>query len=142
MAVTDYEARAYEESAGKPRSFTDVMLDVVNDMSTLFRKEVQLAQTEVSEKLGRAVAGLAFIVVGAVLVIPALVILLDAAVAGLMRAGLPPYWAALIVGGVVLIIGIAVLAIGANRLRFANLAPTKTIEQLQRDADVAKRQGR
>jgi hypothetical protein len=142
MVLADFKTRSYEDGNRKARSVTDVIVDVVGDVTALFRNEVQLARTEFSEKMGRAAAGLGFVVGGAVLLIPALVILLEAAVAALVHGGVPPYWAALIVGGVVLAIGVAILAIGTSRLRPANLTPTKTIEQLQRDAEIAKRQGR
>jgi hypothetical protein len=71
-----------------------------------------------------------------------LVILLQAAVAGLAGLGLAVGWASLIVGGVALVIGLALLAIGVNRLKTARLVPTKTLGQLQRDAAVATQQVR
>ena len=119
------------------RSIPDVIGDVVHQVTTLIRKEAQLARAEMSEKMGHAVSGIALAIFGAVLAIPALVILLEAIVAALMSAGIPVYWSAFIVGGVALIIGIALLAAGANRLKAGNLVPQKTINQLQRDAEVA-----
>src|SRR5256885_2264873 len=91
------------------RSIPDVIGDVVHQITTLLRKEAQLARAEVSEKVSNAATGIAMAIFGAVLAIPALVILPEAIVGGMMRAGLPVYWAALIVGGVTLIIGIALL---------------------------------
>ena len=119
------------------RSIPDVIGDVVHQVTTLVRKEAQLARAEVSEKVSHAASGLGLAMFGAVLAIPALVILLEAIVAGLMRAGLPVYWSALLVGGVVLIIGLGLLMAGANRLKAENLVPEKTLHQLQRDAKVA-----
>jgi hypothetical protein len=119
------------------RSIPDIIGDVVHQITTLLKKEGQLARAEVSEKVANAAAGIGMAIFGAVLAIPALVILLEAIVAGLMRAGLPVYWAALLVGGVTLIVGIALLMAGANRLKADNLMPEKTLHQLQRDAQVA-----
>jgi hypothetical protein len=119
------------------RSIPDVLGDVVHNMTNLVRKEAQLARAEMSEKVTNAATGIGMAIFGAVLAIPALVILLEAIVAGLMRAGLPVYWSALIVGGVTLIIGLALLYSGANKLKGDNLVPEKTIHQLQRDAQVA-----
>jgi hypothetical protein len=51
-------------------------------------------------------------------------------------------WATLIVGGGALAIGFGLLGIGINRLKAQYLVPTKTIEQLQLDATVAKAQMR
>jgi len=77
-----------------------------------------------------------------VLLLPALMILLLAAVAGLAAAGLAVGWASLIVGGVALLIGVALLVIGVRRLKARRFVPTRTIARLQHDAAVAARQMR
>jgi len=123
------------------RSIPDIFSDLVAQFTTLVQKEAQLARAEVSESIGKAISGLGFVIGGAVLLIPALVVLLDAAVAALTEEGhLAPYWSALIVGGVVLILGLALLAFGSSRLRPATMIPTRTMHQFQRDASVAKDQ--
>ncbi len=119
------------------RSIPEIAGDVVHQFTTLVRKEGQLARAEVSQKMAHAAGGIGLAIFGAVLAIPALVILLEAAVAGLTSAGWPVYWAAFLIGGVSLLIGIALLLAGANRLKGDNLVPQKTIHQLQRDVDVA-----
>jgi hypothetical protein len=127
--------------AGIGRSLPDIFSDLVAQFTSLVQKEAQLARAEVSESIGKASAGLGLVIGGAVLLIPALVVLLDAAVAALTDRGhLAPYWSALIVGGVVLIVGLALLAFGSSRLRPAAMIPTRTIHQFQRDAAVAKDQ--
>ena len=124
------------------RSIPQIFTDLVNQLTNLFRKEAELARTEVSEKIGQAIAGLAMIVFGAVLLIPALVILLEAAVAALNTAGFAPYWSALIAGGGAFLIGLILVFVGLGRLKAERLVPQKTIEQLQQDASVAKQQVR
>lgn len=123
------------------RSLPDIFSDLVAQFTSLLQKEGQLARAEVSENISKAATGLGFVIGGAVLLIPALVILLDAAVAAITERGhLAPYWSALIVGGAVLIIGLLLLAFGGSRLRPSNMIPTRTLQQLQRDASVAKAQ--
>lgn len=122
------------------RSLPELFTDTINQMTTLFRKEAQLARTEMSEKVGQAIGGLVMIVAGAVLLIPALVVLLGAAVDALAETGMEVYWAALIVGGGALLIGIILALVGVNRLKVENLAPNRTMHQLQRDAAVARDQ--
>ena len=124
------------------RSIADILSDLFNQFTTLVRREGQLARTEIEEKVGQVAAGLVLMLVGAVLLIPALVVLLEAAVAALERSGLEPHWSALIVGGVALLIGLVLLMVGVSRLKAKNLVPQKTINQLQEDASVAKRQVR
>ncbi len=133
MSVSNYRST---------RSIADIFTDIVDRLSALFLKETALARAEMSEKISVAVGGLAMIVVGAVLLIPALVILLDAAVAALDRAGIGQEYSTLVVGGGALLIGVILLLVGVSRLRIQNLAPTRTLEQLQRDANVAREQVR
>lgn len=126
-----------------PRSVPEIISDLFSQLTTLLRKEAQLARAEVSENMVSAARGLGLIVGGAVLLIPALVILLQAAVAGLTEGyGMASYWSALLIGGGVLILGIILLLVGINRLKIENITPTKTVHQLQRDASVAKEQVR
>ena len=125
------------------RPITDIFTDLIDQMMTLLRKEGELARTEVSEKVGQVAGGLALIVIGAVLLIPALVILLDAAVAALVENGLLAQpWSALAVGGAALLIGIILALVGMSRLKAERLVPNRTIHQLQRDLSVAKQQTR
>jgi hypothetical protein len=124
------------------RSIPDILSDLLVQLTTLVRKESQLARAEMSEKVNQVAGGLALIVGGAVLLMPALVVLLEAAVAALERSGLAPHWSALIVGGGVLLIGLILLVVGMNRLKAESLLPRRTINQLQEDASIAKRQAR
>ena len=124
------------------RSLPNIFTDIINQMATLVRKEAQLARVEMSEKITQVAIGLGLIVVGAVLLMPALVILLQAGVAGLVEYGIQEPWAALIVGGAALLIGIILALIGLSRLKADRLVPNKTIHQVQRDMSVAKDQVR
>jgi hypothetical protein len=85
--------------ANPSRSIADLLRDVIAQLTSLLRKEAQLARVELSENVSRAAVGLGLIVGGAVLLIPALVILLQAAVAALEQNGMRPAEAAGIVGG-------------------------------------------
>jgi uncharacterized membrane protein YqjE len=67
--------------ANHNRSIVDIFRDVFAQLTSLLHKEAQLARAELSENVSRATLGLGLIVGGAVLLIPALVILLEAAVA-------------------------------------------------------------
>jgi hypothetical protein len=119
------------------RSISAILADLVSQFTALLRKEGQLARAEMSEKLREIAVSVGLLVGGSVLLIPALVILLQAAVAALVAAGLAVGWASLAVGGVLLLIGLVLLAVGISRLKAQSLMPSKTIEQLQRDAALA-----
>jgi uncharacterized membrane protein YqjE len=128
--------------ANPNRSIADVLRDVIAQLTTLLRKETELARVELSENVSRAAIGLGLIVGGAVLLIPALVILLQAAVAALEQNGMRAAEATAIVGVCALVLGFILVAIGISRLRVQSLIPNKTIQQLQRDAAAAKQQMR
>jgi Putative Actinobacterial Holin-X, holin superfamily III len=127
----------------RERSIPEVLTNLLGQYVTLFRTESQLARAEISDKVSQVGTGLALIVGGSVLVTPGLVVLLGAAVAALQDAGLAPPWAAaLAVGGGVLLIGLILLLVGLNMLKAEKLVPTKTINQFQQDAAMAKQQVR
>lgn len=124
------------------RSIPDILKDLVSQVASLARNESRLARAEVSEKVGQVAGGLALLVLGAVLMIPALTILLGAAVTALIDAGMTPQLAAAIAGGIAFLVGVILLFVGANRLKVDNLVPNKTLRQFQHDAAVAKQQMR
>jgi hypothetical protein len=123
------------------RSIVDIFADTINQFTLLLRKEGQLARTEVSEKVTQVAVGLGLIVGGSVLLTPALVILLQAGVSALVASKtIDEPWAPLIVGGGVLLIGLILLLVGMSRLKADALMPNRTINQIQSDVRVVKRQ--
>jgi len=120
------------------RGISDVVGDILHEFSTLIRKEVQLARTEMTNKLSAMGGAVAVVAAGGVLVFAGVLFALQAAVELLVDAGLSPATACILVAAVILIGGFAVIYSGLQRLRAANLVPERTIEQLQRDAAVAK----
>ena len=77
---------------------------------------------------------------GALVALAALIVLLEAAVYGLTRAGLEQWLAALIVGGVVGIVGFVLVRKGQNELAAARLAPERTVASVRKDLDLVKEQ--
>ena len=123
------------------RPIPEIFTDLIGQVTSLVRKEGQLARAEISEKATRALTGMAMILLGSVLLIPALVILLQAAIMGLIENGTEPPVAALIVGGGAFLIGMVIGLIGWSRVKPASLVPDKTIDQLKRDAQVPRHSG-
>ena len=122
------------------RSFSDLLADALNRLTTLVRTEIQLARTEISLKISKAATGIAMVMGSAAFAISGLVLILLAIAAWLDNAGLSRGFSNLIAG----IIGALVSAgwgwAGLQRLRADQLAPNRTMEQLQRDAMAAKEQ--
>jgi drug/metabolite transporter (DMT)-like permease len=121
------------------RSVPDLLGDLVAQATTLMRQEVQLARAEISEKVSSVGAAIGAMAVGGILLLAALVILLQAAVAALVEyAGLPATIAALIVGVVVALVGYVALHGAMSRLKSSTLVPHRTATQISRDAEVVK----
>jgi hypothetical protein len=123
------------------RPIPEIFTDLISQVTGLVRKEGQLARAEISEKAGQALSGIAMIVLGAVLLIPALVILLQAAMAALVQNGMTPAIASLIVGGAALILGVILALVGWNMAKPASLVPDKTLDQLKRDTEMPRHSG-
>jgi hypothetical protein len=131
---------------GDHRSLPDLLKELMNDVSLLFRKEVQLAKAEAGEKMQKALAGVEMLLIAAVLGIAAIGVLLSAAVAGVaallisfgMGEAAASGIAALIVGGIVAIIAYTLFKRGMAALKTDNLMLDRTAHSLGRDASVIK----
>jgi hypothetical protein len=134
-------------SAGNEgRPIAELLGGLVNDLSTLFRKEVQLAKTEASEKVSQTMGAVASIAIGGVLVLGALGVLLAAIVSILAALFVNMGWdptlanavAAFIVTAVVGIAGWISIQKGLSALKASNLNMNRTAASLGRDADIVK----
>jgi hypothetical protein len=120
------------------RSLGDLIGNLATDTTALFRKEVQLARTEISEKVSQVQAGLVSLVIGAVFALAGFIFLLQGIVAWLADAGMGIIWASLLVGLVVAIIGVVLLMTGQSKMKINNLAPDRAAHQLRKDAELAR----
>jgi uncharacterized membrane protein YqjE len=125
-------------SADPARSVPDLLGDLVQDSSALVRKEIALARAELNEKIAQVAGAAGGMAIGGVLLLAALVILLQAAVAWLIMFGLSPALASLIVAVAVGLVGGLLLRSGLHRLSAASLTPERTVSQLSKDATAAK----
>jgi glycerol uptake facilitator-like aquaporin len=76
------------------------------------------------------------------LLLTALIVLLQALILALTNMGLGAGWAALFVGVIVAGIGALLVKRGSTNMSPASLAPTRTAEQLRKDAYLAQEQTR
>lgn len=133
-------------TVNESRPLAELIGGLANDISTLFRKEVQLAKAEASEKLSQTMSGVMSIAIGGVLALGALGVLLSAIVsllaAFLVDQGLDPTMAnALAAFAVTIVVGIAgwiAISKGLNALKASNLNLNRTATSLGRDADIVK----
>jgi Putative Actinobacterial Holin-X, holin superfamily III len=124
-------------SAGN-RSIPELFSDAVGQLAKLVGNEFELARAELSEKAGQVGRASAMIGAGAIVLMPALVLLLFAVSAALIRGGFSEPVAYLLTGGGAALVSIALIATGLSRLSGDALKPSVTLDQVQRDKIAAK----
>jgi len=128
------------------RPLAELLGGLASDISGLFRKEIELAKVEASEKVSQTMGGVTSIAIGGVLLIGALGVLLSAIVslvsAFLINQGMDPTFAnalsAFIVAIVVGLIGWVTVQGGTKALKASNLNLNRTTASLGRDANIVK----
>ncbi|MFL6818380.1 MAG: phage holin family protein [Bradyrhizobium sp.] len=120
------------------RSIPELLSEAVGQLAKLVGNEFELARAEISEKANQAGRAAGMIGAGAVILIPALVVLLFSIAAALKSAGLSEPVAYLLTAIGAGVISAALIAIGLNRLKGDALKPSVTLEQVQRDKIAAK----
>lgn len=120
------------------RSIPELFSDAVGQLAKLVGNEFELARAELSEKASQVGRSAAMIGAGAIVLMPALVLLLFAGSAALIRGGFSEPVAYLLTGGGAGLVSIALIAAGLSRLSGDALKPSVTLDQVQRDKDAAK----
>lgn len=123
------------------RSIGELFGQLSQDMTLLFRQELQLARAEMSEKISRVTSNLVSVVAGGFVAYVGALALVAALILGLHEAAdISPWVSALIVGAIFAVAGYAMLARGLNELKRVDLAPRRTVETLKDDVQWAKEQ--
>jgi hypothetical protein len=128
------------------RPLTDLLGSLAGDVSGLFRKEVQLAKAEASEKLDDAIEASKGLAIGGVLAIGAIGVFLAALVTGLswllvgfgMSESAADFVAALAVALVVGGIAWSFISKSLDAWKASRLNLNRTTRSLARDAEVVK----
>jgi len=119
-------------------SLGDLVMGLTDDITTLVRKEVELAKTELQENIKEgAVAGGMMAAGGMVAYAGVILVLIAIAIA------LGEWWdnlwlATLVVGLVTLLLGWTIFNSGKGQLKDVSLVPRKTLSSVSRDAKVVK----
>lgn len=126
------------ETTQLSKSYKGLFSELAENVSTLFRKELELTRAEASEKVTQVGLAVGAIAVGALVAMAALIVLLQALVIGVTNLGIAPGWSALIVGGATAVIALILVRTGMSSLKAKNLMPSRTMTNLQRDAQTVK----
>jgi len=118
-------------------SIGEVIGNISNDLSQLFRQEVELAKAEIkveAAKAGKAAGFLGGAGFAGYLAVVLLSFALVFGLANVMDAG----WAALIVAVIWLIIGAVLFVNGRKKLKTVDPMPRRTVDTLKEDAQWLK----
>jgi len=117
----------------------DLFTSLTSDLTTLVRKEIDLARTETMEKVTGVTRNVVMMVAGGLVAYAGLIALIMAAIF-LLNQALSLWVSALIVGIVVIIIGAILLSIGKSSLNNMTVVPEKTVETMKDNTEWAKEQ--
>jgi uncharacterized membrane protein YqjE len=120
------------------RSIPELLSDAVGQLAKLVGNEFELARVELSEKASRMGRAAMMIGAGAIVLMPALVLLLFAVSAALVSGGVSEPVSYLVTGGGAALVSIALIATGFSRVSGDALKPSMTLDQVQRDKVAAK----
>jgi hypothetical protein len=127
------------------RSLGDLLKELTGEIRDLFRKEVELARVETTEKASRFGSNAAAVAIGGGVVLVAGLVLVEAVVRGLtalfdqfMPLELAVWIAPLLVGGILALVGYSQMKKALTRLKAESYAPEKTKETLQENAQWLK----
>jgi hypothetical protein len=117
----------------------DLFTSLTSDLTTLVRKEIELARTETMEKVTGLTRNVVMMVAGGLVAYAGLIALIMAAIFLLNRA-MSLWVSALIVGIVVVIVGVILLMVGKSSLNNMTVVPEKTVESMKENTEWAKEQ--
>jgi len=118
-------------------SVGELIGNISNDLSQLFRQEVELAKAEVKQEAAKA--GKAAGMLGAAAFAGYLtVVLLSFALVFALSNVMDPGWAALIVAVIWGIVGAVLYANGRKKLKAVDPVPRRTVDTIKEDAEWLK----
>jgi len=121
------------------RSIGELFGQLTQDMTLLVRQEVQLARTEMTEKISRVTTNLISVGAGGFVAYLGGLALMAALILAIRDlANISLAWSALIVGAILAIVGYVMLQRGMKELKGAELAPRRTVENIKDDVQSIK----
>jgi hypothetical protein len=118
---------------------TRALSDLLADLSDLVQKEIRLAKAEIGEKITSRLQASVWMAAAGFIGVVAMLLVVEAAVFGLVAYGLRPYWACLLMA-VVLAAGAAAAFFHGRSMANQELTPTRTVKQVSEDIRIAKEQ--
>lgn len=130
-------ATAAGKGAPADDSIAGLFRRLVDDLINLVRSELRLAGREVQGKVEESAVSLGAIIFGIILISVAMFCLLGALIA-FLATFMDVHWAALIVAAAALAIGGGLIYWGFRTLQAQDLAPTRAVANIKRNAELLK----
>ncbi|HEY6604231.1 MAG TPA: phage holin family protein [Xanthobacteraceae bacterium] len=115
------------------------LTDLLADLADLLRKELQLAKTEITEKIVSRLRASVWMIVAGLLGMVAALLLVEAAVFAIASFGIALHWSCLLVAAVLAAAAAAAFFQGRAAAQ-DELLPTRTAKQISQDIKTAKEQ--
>lgn len=126
------------ERLRKP-SLPEVLSDALSDFADLFRKELRLAQAELSSNVSTKLRGSIWLAIAGLFALLAFALILGSLVAWITTFGVSLHFAFLIVAAGVGLAAVLAYAAGRSEAQ-AELVPSRTISQVKQDIETTKEQ--
>ncbi len=127
-----------QDASGNDRSLGELFSDMTNQLSTLFRQEVQLATAEIRQEASKAGQAAGMLAAAGVFALGGLA-LLAFSLAYLLAELLDSFSLGFLIVGIVLAaVGGLLFVSGRKRLQTVNPKPEQTMETLKEDAQTIK----
>ena len=120
-------------------SLPEVVSDALSDFADLFRKELRLAQAELSSNVSTKLRGSIWLALAGLFALLALALILGGLVAWITTFGVSLHFAFLIVAAGVGLAAVLAYAAGRSEAQ-AELVPSRTISQVKQDIETTKEQ--
>jgi hypothetical protein len=128
------------------QTIPSLLKNLRDDLTTLFRQEIELARCEILENSRRTSRHLVSMAVGAGVALAGAIVLLMGCASGaavaLAAAGLDPdiavWLGPLLLGAIVAVIGFSILQAARSRLKRTSLVPKRTVQTIKEDSTWAK----
>jgi protein-S-isoprenylcysteine O-methyltransferase Ste14 len=121
------------------RTFSDVLQDIIGNVQSIIRSEIQLAKTETKEEATKAARASGVIALGAVLGLYAFGFLL-LTIARSLEQIMPSWLASLMVSVLAGLCAFGALSVGRKRIKQVHPTPAKTIQTVKEDIEWVKGQ--
>ncbi len=119
-------------TVSQDKTLPELLSELTDELTTLFRQEVELAKTELKQQASRAGKASGMLVAGGVIGFVAF-LLVSWAIAFLIALVLPTWLGFAIVGVVYAVIAAVVASVGRKQLKQVNPKPEQTVASLKED---------